>query len=288
MTLRQLRKSDEKIEDIVNALLATNNNLSLTYNDGAGVLTVSLDDNIDIDSINTTSQLTDPSGTAHSGELADDGDTQPPESHGNSAHVNDFLIDGVASAANATIERFTSSGTYTKPSGTSYIIVHIVGGGGGGIDDGGPVGGGGGEAVRGVLEASEVSNSVNVSVGGGGSGSSFNNGSSGGASLFGNIKAQGGARGDANGAGAGGGFDGGSPNGGEGRFGGGGGGNGNDGGGSVHGGGGGSGSDVNSGGTSDFAGDGGDGLNAGNPPGGGGGPGADGARGEVVVISITE
>jgi hypothetical protein len=44
--------TDEEIEDVVNALLATDSNLNLTYNDSTDTLTVSLDNNISVDSLN--------------------------------------------------------------------------------------------------------------------------------------------------------------------------------------------------------------------------------------------
>lgn len=46
------------------------------------------------DELETTSSYTDPAGVEHTGQLADDGDEQPPESHDNSAHTETYAADG--------------------------------------------------------------------------------------------------------------------------------------------------------------------------------------------------
>ena len=42
------------------------------------------------ESVSAEKSLTDPSGTQHTGQLADDGDSQPPESHDNTAHASNY------------------------------------------------------------------------------------------------------------------------------------------------------------------------------------------------------
>ena len=49
---------------------------------------------VDADSATIDTSLTDAAGVSHTGELADDGDAQPPESHGNGAHSETFVSDG--------------------------------------------------------------------------------------------------------------------------------------------------------------------------------------------------
>jgi hypothetical protein len=83
---------------------------------------------------------------------------------------------------------FTSSGTWTKPSGITKVKVTVVGGGGGGAgrdsaDDSSMGGGGGGASIE-VIDVSSVS-SVTVTIGAGGAGGA--NGSDGGTTSFGSY-----------------------------------------------------------------------------------------------------
>jgi len=97
------------------------------------------------------------------------------------------------SSATVTVQTFTSSGTWNKPTGVSYIIVEVIGGGGGGggndtaLSSSGGGGGGGGYA-RVVLSAASLT-SETVTVGGGGAGGAAgnNNGVAGVTSSFGSL-----------------------------------------------------------------------------------------------------
>ena len=100
-----------------------------------------------------------------------------------------------ASAAGGlqSVQVFTSSGTWTKPSGINKVRVYVTGGGGAG---GGTIsttynymsgagGGAGGTAIE-LIDVSSVS-SVTVTIGSGGSGSSASAGGDGGTSSFGSY-----------------------------------------------------------------------------------------------------
>jgi hypothetical protein len=82
------------------------------------------------------------------------------------------------------IEVFTSSGTYTKPSGLKRVVVYVVGGGGAGRSGGGGGGAGGGTAIE-VIEASSIGSTETVTIGAGGTDNTSNPAGSGGTSSFG-------------------------------------------------------------------------------------------------------
>ena len=112
------------------------------------------------------------------------------------------------------IQAFTSSGTFTVPSGVTQVKVTVIGGGGGGASSStSNPGGGGGAGGIAVGVVSGLSGTVAVTVGAGGAGGASggaNSGADGGTSSFGSyLSATGGGGGNApvsdGGAGAGGG-----------------------------------------------------------------------------------
>lgn len=81
------------------------------------------------------------------------------------------------STASANVQSFTSSGTWTKPSGGSLTRIHLIGGGAGGASGRraaaaafGGGGGGGGAVVDIVVRTSTLSSTETVTVGTGGAG----------------------------------------------------------------------------------------------------------------------
>lgn len=93
-----------------------------------------------------------------------------------------------------TVQVFTSSGTYTAPSGLKYAIVEVVGGGGGGGSaltvsgsaSGG--GGGGGGYAKKLISATTIGVSQTVTIGAlGAGGAPSNAGSAGGNTTFGAL-----------------------------------------------------------------------------------------------------
>ena len=98
---------------------------------------------------------------------------------------------GAAGGGLESIQTFTSSGTYTKPSGITKIRVYVTGGGGGGGGtsnsgynyQSGTGGGAGGTAIK-LLDATSIT-TVTVTIGSGGVGSSNAAGTNGSTSSFG-------------------------------------------------------------------------------------------------------
>ena len=110
-----------------------------------------------------------------------------------------------------TIQVFTSSGTWIKPTGVIKIRARIMGGGGGGSNGSAyysATGGGGGGYAEKLIDVSAVS-SVAVTVGAGGGGCTYSGtkcpGGGGGASSFGSYLSASGGAGDNSGAGGAGG-----------------------------------------------------------------------------------
>jgi hypothetical protein len=98
----------------------------------------------------------------------------------------------IGGGGSADFQEFTSSGTYTKPSGVNYIFVEAIGGGGSGgkgsFDGDGAQGGGGGAYVSQLFRASDVGSTETVTIGAGGASlTSSGTGNDGGTTTFGSL-----------------------------------------------------------------------------------------------------
>ena len=98
-----------------------------------------------------------------------------------------------AELASSSHQSFTASGTWTKPSTGSFVIILAWGGGGGGSKNYYPLGGGGGgggACALYIAPLSSLSSSYTVTVGGGGAGGSaqyYGSGTAGGNSSVGSL-----------------------------------------------------------------------------------------------------
>lgn len=98
---------------------------------------------------------------------------------------DDIASGAIPESGLASVQTFTSSGTWTRPSGVTKVIVEVQGAGGGaGSGDNYPSqGGGGGGYVKKFINVSFIS-SATITVGAGGAGGVAANGSDGGDSSW--------------------------------------------------------------------------------------------------------
>jgi len=101
---------------------------------------------------------------------------------------SEIIIDGFGGGAIASVQTFTSSGTWTKPSGITKVMVEVQGGGGSGNKSDNTAkqyatGGAGGYAKK-LIDVSSISTAT-ITVGSGGSGITTTvTGNSGGSSIW--------------------------------------------------------------------------------------------------------
>ena len=130
-----------------------------------------------------TNKISPATGTAL--QIADSGDTITIPSGATIA--NSGTATGFAAGLNS-VQSFTSSGTWTRPSGITKVIMEVQGAGGGGAGNDGTgyycTGGGGGGYAKKFLDVSSISTST-ITVGAAGSGGgSASNGGAGGATSW--------------------------------------------------------------------------------------------------------
>jgi len=116
---------------------------------------------------------------------------------GNGLSFSGTTLNTTGTYVGPTYQLFTSSDTWTKPTGITFVYVRVVGSGGGGWGGGllyAGQGGSGGLCVENVVNGTSLSSTVSVTIGAagtGGAGSSVNNqgdpGGNGGYSSFGNY-----------------------------------------------------------------------------------------------------
>lgn len=98
----------------------------------------------------------------------------------------DDIAAGAVDAGLASVQTFTSSGTWTRPSGIKLVVMEVQGAGGSGSEYGDAdyttAGSGGGYAKK-LLDVSSISSST-ITVGAGGAASASGAGSNGGASSW--------------------------------------------------------------------------------------------------------
>jgi len=158
---------------------------TLTASDLAATLTFADGDLVDLSAINESAtteglrlpQATDVSAGTAEGQIGWDTD-------GNLLQIG--TSGGIKTiGAYNNIQSFTSSGTWTKPTGVSTVYVQVWGGGGGGGNGAGNQGGGGGGGGGYSAGLVSVSGNVTVTVGsGGGAGAAGGNSSFAGSSTL--------------------------------------------------------------------------------------------------------
>jgi hypothetical protein len=182
-----------------------NNNLAALFTDSSGntapSVTVAFQDWIDTSGANPLWKKRNAAnnawitlGTISASTIAFEGTL--PSQTGNAGEyltTDGTVASWAALALGATLQEFTSSGTYTPTAGKTSFLVFCTGGGGGGggadEEDGpegnGGGGGGGGTAVR-MYTSAEMGSTAAVTIGGAGSAGSNapGNGGAGGSSTF--------------------------------------------------------------------------------------------------------
>jgi hypothetical protein len=94
----------------------------------------------------------------------------------------------------ANLQEFTTSGTWTKPAGATFVMVEALGAGGAGAGSTGTnnnsqagAGGGGGAYLYMIFKATDLTSTVSVTIGAGGVAVANNNGGDGGITTFGSY-----------------------------------------------------------------------------------------------------
>jgi len=116
----------EEVEDAVASLMSTGSDLSLTYDDSVDTLTVSLADSVSVSTLEATTSITDAANVNHTGELADLGDPVTDFGVGTLGD-GEFLQNSSGSLTGATVSAGLERITEATASNDAEVVLSLTG-----------------------------------------------------------------------------------------------------------------------------------------------------------------